>query len=247
MRFHRQPSGLLLPEREFIAPGTCEWYLGNELHGFGGGGLIPPSVSFPAGAESTSALTTYTFSALALGAAAADRRIIVAAYGRSAGSRTVSTLTVAGISAALLVAANNTAGSCCELWIASVPTGTTGDVVVTFSSSMGRAAVGLLRLVDGKGGVTAFNSVSDIANPVTMLLDIPAVGLAIGAYLVGDTGATIAWTGLATEDLDSGWASGNGIRGLAHENALGVQPDRSISADSSGTDTEPAGVCCSFE
>jgi hypothetical protein len=101
--------------------------------------------TFEAQYYNTSNLTTYTFSTCDLGTADADRSIIVAVgAGRvSAGSRTVSSLTIGGVSATFAGRKQTVNLNANEIWYAKVPTGATGDVVVTFNSGMLGCGIGI--------------------------------------------------------------------------------------------------------
>jgi hypothetical protein len=101
--------------------------------------------TFEAQYYNTSNLTTYTFSACDLGTADADRSIIVAVgAGRvSAGSRTVSSLTIGGVSATFAGRKQTVNLNANEIWYAKVPTGATGDVVVTFNAGMLGCGIGI--------------------------------------------------------------------------------------------------------
>ncbi len=161
----------------------------------------PATVSFASSAVSAANQTTYTFSGLALGAAAANRKIVVAA---TANTETVSTITVAGISATLQVAEEPNFVS--EIWLAAVPTGTTGDVVVTWTGAVFRCGVGVWATYDMSSTLND-SAVSTSGNPTTASINCPAGGVVIaGVYVntVADTGPpTFTWTNL-TEGYDEG-------------------------------------------
>ena len=151
--------------------------------------------------------TTYTFSNQSLGAAAPDRRVVVAIGSSANASRSISTVTVAGISASAVVTSINTAfgADLSALWIADVATGTTGNVVITFSAAMQRCAMATYRLVGARSG-TAHQTASDItpvSNQLSSVIDIPERGAAIGAAWGRGTGANSAtWAGL-TENVEN--------------------------------------------
>ena len=96
-------------------------------------------MTYQTAAQSPSDLTTYTFSSQAIGTASSNRRVIIGTVG-FAGIRTVSSLTVGGISASL-VKRQQQGSVTAEIWIATVPTGTTADVVVTWSGGQTRCAI----------------------------------------------------------------------------------------------------------
>ncbi len=92
-----------------------------------------PAVQYIGSTSNTGDLTTYTFSGHAIGAARADRTIVVVvhAYGAAAAARTVSSLTIAGNAATAVI--NPSAAYHCSIWRLAVPTGSTADIVATFS------------------------------------------------------------------------------------------------------------------
>lgn len=153
-------------------------------------------------ASDTADLTTYTFASQNLGTAFANRQIIVGITGRKAGATTsISSVTIAGISATIVVQQSNTGTNTdvAGIAIANVPTGTTGDIVVTFGAGMVRSAIHVYR---ARGILEpAFDTGASTALDPTTTLDIPDTGFAIG---VGITAAstTAGWTGL-TEDNET--------------------------------------------
>lgn len=167
-----------------------------------GGTLTFAEVSFLQAAASTADTNSYTFSAQNLGTAAADRYIIVGPTARKAtGSTTITGITVGGIAATITRQRTHSASNVnvAGIALALVPTGTSGDVVVTFGATMVRSSIGLWRAT----GInpTAFDSDDSIAAAPTVNLDTPANGFAIGvAGTAANTTAT--WTGL-TEKFDA--------------------------------------------
>jgi hypothetical protein len=86
--------------------------------------------------------SSFSFASQPLGTASADRRIVVSVCAMGVGAGTISTVTIAGVSATKLVEtsqANNTN----SFWIATVPTGATGTISATCSSSKSRYGLGL--------------------------------------------------------------------------------------------------------
>ena len=157
----------------------------------------------------TADLTTYTFAAMSLGAAATNRYIVVSVGGAySAAARSLSTVTVGGVAATVVV----TVGS--QLYpagiaIAAVPTGATGDIVVTFSNGVSRCGIGGYRLT-GLQSATPTATATDVvsaANALSASLAIPADGCGIG-YVIADGSdpRTWSWTNL-TENFDAGLES----------------------------------------
>lgn len=138
--------------------------------------------------------TIYTFTAQALGTVKSNRKILVPVNG-FAQTRTVSTLTVAGISASLVVRASG-ANETSEIWLASVPTGTTGDVVVTWSGAQDACGIGIIAAYDMSSTATDTGTSTATAT-ASDTLNIPQNGLAIGmTCLRSDTNRTFVWTGI---------------------------------------------------
>lgn len=154
-------------------------------------------------ATDTANRTIYTFASQNLGTADADRYIIVGIQSRlSAGPHTVSSVTVGGVSATPVVTADRGTNSRGSIYIAAVPTGTTGDVVVTLSTGILRCGIALWRAVgiDSATPTDTETSVAETNDPAGSI-DVPAGGFAVG---VGLTNAltTATWTGL-NEDSDT--------------------------------------------
>jgi len=138
--------------------------------------------------------STYTFAGQALGAAAADR--IIVCFAIDGVGSTATAVTIGGVAATLVQTATTVRKN--TLWYAAVPSGTTGDVVVTGAAET-EMGIALWRLT-GVGGPCA--SGQSGANPGTATLSVPAGGVAIGG--MGDGHTTYSgytWTGL-TEDFD---------------------------------------------
>lgn len=162
------------------------------------------ALSYLQAVTSTTDLTTYTFSAANLGAAHPERYIIVSIHSRKTGSiTTINTVTIGGVSATIYQQnKTGTNTSMCGLAIALVPTGTTGDVVITFGAGMARCAVGMWRAT-GLLSPTPYHQASDVSDDPTTTLNVPAKGFAIGAGTCASAaGTTAAWTGL-TEQFDT--------------------------------------------
>lgn len=213
-------------------------FFATHLIGFGAGGGIATR-SFVAVTDNTANLTTYTFSAHSLGTAAGDRKIVVAAMGTGGSPGGVSSLTVAGVSAASVIEATNGAQTV-SMWIADVPTGATGDIVVTFAAGKNRCGIAVYALY-GAGSSTAFDTGSATADPYSDTLNVPANGVAIAA--AADTNNTTAtWTGL-TEDSDT--AIESTYHGCASAEFTASQSAMTVTCDVAAT-TAGAMVCASW-
>ena len=157
------------------------------------------AVSNTADAGDATNTTAYTFSSQSLGAADAERDIYVFTGAQPGSAGAVSTLTVNGVSASLVAASNNSS-TYFEWWVARVPTGTTGDVVVTWSASKGNCSISVYRVV---GGTFATSTAQGGTDPTTSL-DIQGYGggVVIAGAFAGEGSSTHTWTG-PTEDVDA--------------------------------------------
>lgn len=177
--------------------------------------FIPATVSFQTSTINNADLTIYTFSSQAIGTAEADRKVVVgvSGHGSTASARSISSMTIGGVSATLLVASVNSAESqyITELWQAPVPTGSTGDVVITFNATMGYVGIGSYAVTGAtlSAHATALDTVGD---PLSTTIDVPAGGVLIGAC--GDNAAGFIWTGI-TEKYDEILGAGEAHSGAS--------------------------------
>ena len=93
---------------------------------------------------------TVTFSAVSLGTASATRKIVVGVAAGGGNVDSITSVTVATISATLVIASGGGTSAYTELWQADVPTGTTGDIVVVSSGvdAKGRMGIGVYAVYD---------------------------------------------------------------------------------------------------
>jgi len=149
--------------------------------------------------------TTYSagvWNTIGLGTAAANRKIVLGLISRGAANQTVSSASIGGQTATSFAHADSsTAGSAADIVVADVPTGTTGDISITWSGARTRCGTGVWA-VYGAGSSTPSATATSAASPVSQSLAIPAKGVAIGCGLVQDNTATGVWANL-TERYDS--------------------------------------------
>ena len=98
-----------------------------------------PMMTYQAGSNIATDLTTYTFSAMPIGTAEANRRVIICVGQRST-NPVVSSMTIGGVAATQDASVNSSFNEA-EIWSAVVPTGTTADVVVTFAAAQARCLI----------------------------------------------------------------------------------------------------------
>lgn len=120
------------------------------IGGIGGSfrGGPPLTCSYLSRVTSSTNGTSYSFSSYGLGTASGDRHIVVIVYNTSAtssGSLNPTGVTVGGVSATMIGPGTLTGGgtglAVATIWLALVPTGTTGTIAVDFDSTMSHCAV----------------------------------------------------------------------------------------------------------
>lgn len=173
------------------------------------GNVIVPSLAFQASATAIGSGSTYTYNSQAIGPAAANRLVIVAVHSlQSAGARTISSVTVGGISATVIPGTTFTTTTAhgdydSALYAASVPTGTTANIVVTMSGSVTGGGGGIsvwaaydlssTTAIDGDGAINTSGSPANIPSLTTAnsgFLVASAMAYAFGAFSVSWTNAT---------------------------------------------------------
>lgn len=204
--------------------------------------------SFLQAASSTANATSYTFSSQSLGAEDADRYIIVCVASRAtSGTVSISGVTVGGISASVAVSRTNddSNNNICAQYIVAVPTGTTGDVVVTFAAGQLRCWIALYRAVDIDSPTPHDTDSSIVEDPVGSI-DVPAGGFAIGAAISASGGSvpSFSWSGI-TEDVDETVES-NTRMSSASDEFVSSQTPLAITADTSVAGLSPIGVFASW-
>ena len=109
-----------------------------------------PSATFEAQYVSTANSTAYTFSSSDLGTAASNRSIVVGVGGGQAtsGNRTCNSVVINGVTATKATEQLSFSGDNTSIFFAAVPSDATGDIVVTFSSGMVRAGIGVWSVTD---------------------------------------------------------------------------------------------------
>ena len=158
--------------------------------------------------------SSFTFSGVALGTAASNRHIVIAALTATASGADANSVTVGGVSASLVVRASGGDNSRAELWIASVPSGTTGDVVITWSTAKDRCGYAAWAMYGANA--SAHDTATDADTTPSFTIDVPAGGYLIAAATPtisgGSAVATATWTGV-TENFDEAMLPGTAQTG----------------------------------
>jgi len=150
---------------------------------------------------------SYTFSGAAIGTASADRQVIVAvSLTNFPSAGTISGVTIGGVTAAFIARAEIST-VLTEIWSAEVPTGATGDVVVSFATSNATqcgigvwAMTGAATAADGSASDTDTGTDSGTGFTLSAAITVPANG-AFVAYAADEAAiwdASYVWAN-ATE------------------------------------------------
>lgn len=142
------------------------------------GGALPSITRTATGAQTT-AVNPHSFNGLSLGTA--GQRHIGLTIGWVS-SKTITSVTVGGV-AATLVTSTSVLTVQSAIYIASVPTGTTGNVVVTFSAAGGGCLIAVYALYNLRSAtafdtaVASFNASNLNVYTLNLNADIPARGV----------------------------------------------------------------------
>lgn len=208
----------------------------------GGGGAV--ELEFLQTFTAAPTATVQTFSGASLGDADADRQIVVFASGVSGSSNPIASITVAGITASIVAQLTNgpvlggyyTAG----IAVASVPTGTTGDIVITYASAQARNFAATYRMV---GAGSAHDTATDNTSEPTFSVDVPGGGVAIaGAMALGGSNSA-TWDGI-TEDAEANVETAS--ISSASEFFATIEMGLAVSCTFATPSDASAGVCASW-
>lgn len=209
----------------------------------------PASLAFQSQYNDSGDLSSYTFSGAALGTAAATRRIVVAVGVANSTPPTVTALTVAGVSAASPVAQLGAAGAfrvSSSIWIADVPTGTTGDIVITLSGASFRCGIGVWAVYD-LASSTATATGSSTSSTASENVNVSAGGVLIGYSCSFTSGSARSYTWVGpTEDFDVAFDSNNHSNSGASAAYASAQSPLAISSTPSSAATNSAHVFAAF-
>lgn len=196
--------------------------------------------------------TTHTFTAVPIGAAAADRVVIVIATCRLADiDRTLNGCTIGGNAATAIVNAHDNSGGSrtagVKIWALLVPTGTTATIVITCAvGNASNMTITVYRMVGTGGSVTAHDTATALnADPLAATIDVPAGGGIVGGACVSETNTSFTATGL-TEDRDAVAESGLGTITAGHENYAAIQTGLAVNFNQAVANTYRAAAWASW-
>lgn len=163
--------------------------------------LLIPSYTYNNSYSSTENAASYTFSAAALGVAAPTRFVVIATARMAADTATtLNTVTIGGVDASVLFATNSTNTN--AFWGAVVPTGTAGDIVLSFSATQTRAAISVYSLYELNSSTPFTTATQSLANPSSVNLGTIQSKDIILARCVTTVSTSTTWSGGVAEDSD---------------------------------------------
>jgi hypothetical protein len=161
-----------------------------------GGAALSPEISYLTNVTDVDNLSTYTFPGVTFGADDERRHIVVSVFTSGASVNPPTSVTIGGVSASLVERLSdgreqvgNNSTQVASQWIAAIPTGASGDIVVTLDGTSLRAHIGVFRLLTTEP--RALNTSIDASNgPVTVSL--PLVGSNVGLVSGGTASSSSA-------------------------------------------------------
>jgi hypothetical protein len=189
-----------------------------------------------------------TFSTVDFGAAHSTRKIYCVYNTRATTGRTISSATIGGVAATIHVQQVRTAVGADQMvgiFSADVPTGTSGDVVVTLSGTppaANRQYLGVYRVLNQTGAVDDTDSVAAGAGSGTRTLNPTVVGGAVIAGCTNFNATDNTWTGPTENyDLENAGHAASQVSGALLTGVAGITQDVSVSG-TSGSDIAFAAV-----
>lgn len=205
---------------------------------------------FQAAPESSSDLTTYTFSSQPLGPANSSRYNLIAVNGNiSSGTPSISSVTIGGTSAAVVSdgvadASVAASGRISALWIAAKSTGETGDVVVTFGAGMQDCSIGIWALYNIDSATATDTQIRTVISASVDFPSLATVDNGCAIFTIGGKTqlSTYTWSN-STERYDD-----TTVSPISHTGADMETDGTSVSetATASNASTLSTGACASF-
>ena len=201
------------------------------------GGAAPKVLTYKGTDRNNVSASSFSLSC-DIGTASSDRYVIVG-VGGTLGTRSVSSLTINGVTATQIVSLTSTCTS--AIYMANVTSGSgVQTIAVTWSGAVDVCGIGVWTLT-GVSSTTPVNTQSSSANPYTASLSTVSGGVAVAYVMVNNT-TSFTWTNL-TEQFDNS-AAAVGHSG-AHD-AANTGSAISITCTPTGYDSRSAMVAASW-
>lgn len=188
--------------------------------------------------------SSFTFASQNLGTADNNRYIVVGVIGRSQDGtdKSLSSITVGGSTATIATSAWNS-GNIAGIAVVKVPTGATGDVVVTFSATMGSCAIALWSELN-LSSLTASDTGTDTTDPLSTNITMTN-GFIVAIAKTDNAGDSATWTNV-DENFDAADADTNRMSG-GSKSYTTSQTNLPVTCDWVTGTTRPIFACASFE
>lgn len=199
-----------------------------------------PVMTYIGTTSETTGATTFTFTAHAIGTAAADRFVIVCAAGANiTTSQTVDSCTIGGNAATLIARTVLSDDLAVGMFGLLVAAGTTATITATYSRSMSRSSISVFTMT-GAASTTPRSSgaANSVATSQTLNLATPYAAATLACMYCYDTGArshTLSGTAGVTNDASVRYATDFVVtvgRGPARENEATLSTIATISSTS---------------
>lgn len=182
----------------------------------------------------------HTQSSVSLGTASGDRIVVVGVSARG-NSLTFSSMTIGGVSATELADTSSlgTYNNQVAMYAASVPTGTSGNVVLTYTGSVDSLVFGIWALTGTQGIVTPYDTDQAWQNNTANLSDfinLPEGGCVVAmAATTRDIEDVFTWTGGVSPALSEDWDAtasplSNNVTSGVHSNGVSAGTGVEINA-----------------
>lgn len=157
--------------------------------------------------DASAAASVITYAAASLGADVANRVVVVAVANRaSTGSETISSVTIGGVTATPVTGSFLAGGASAlmsgGIFYATGVSGTSGDVVVTWSGNVASSMLSVYNVITATPTPTFGDSVGGPGTGLTKTLTVPASGYGIGMYGQRNGSGAVTWTN-ATRDFQA--------------------------------------------
>lgn len=199
----------------------------------GSGGGSPPApgdvaITYLGNALTTTGASSYTFSAQPFGTADATRQIYVEVYTNTGTATLPSSCTIGGVTATKIIEKACSVGNFLVMtgYVASVPTGTSGSIIVNYPTATVACGIAIYDVVNAQITITGYSSNTITSNAMSVATSIAAGGGFIGAAQCQIPTGTVlcTWTN-ATEDLDrTTTATNNGYSTSSKTSSTAITP-----------------------
>jgi len=153
------------------------------------------------GYSGVTSAATFTFSGVSLATPAANRSIVICAAAVTSTGVSITGVSVAGLSATEVVTEDN-GGIHTSIWIAALPTGTSGNVAISVSSATAHTVAFAAYAIYGNRSATPNATGASASGASGATISAPGSGVTIACALA-NSGGSPSWSGLAADGNQS--------------------------------------------